>query len=132
MTWVTVWDLVHFAVTKPRQAVVIQDSRYQRRLNATANGSLIIAKLTREDQGTYGTYVVTPTSQQCVQLYNLRVTGFSQTKTRMDYTTVNTIRLAISGCVLLITCFVLSHHMKTEVMSPSTDTHEHRRCTKVL
>ncbi|PIO27175.1 hypothetical protein AB205_0038260, partial [Aquarana catesbeiana] len=132
MTWVTVRDLVHFAVTKPRQPFVIQDDRYQGRLNSTTNGSLIITGLTREDQGTYGAYVVTPTSQQCAQLYNLRVTGFSQTKTRMDYTIVNTIRLAISGCVLLITCFVLTHHMKTEVMSPSTDTHEHRRCTKVL
>ncbi|XP_073465801.1 uncharacterized protein [Aquarana catesbeiana] len=132
ITWVTLWDLVHFAVTKPRQPVVIQDDRYQGRLNATANGFLIITGLTREDQGTYGAYLVTPTSQQCAQLYNLRVTGFYQEKTRMDYTTENTIRLAISGCVLLITCFVLSHHMKTEVMSPSTDTHEHRRCSKVL
>ncbi|XP_073466611.1 uncharacterized protein [Aquarana catesbeiana] len=130
--WVTARDLVHFAVTEPGQPVVIQDPRYQGRLNATANGFLIITGLTREDQGTYGAYVVTPTSQQCVQLYNLRVTGFYQEKTRMDYTTVNTIRLAISGCVLLITCFVLTHHMKTEVMSPSTDTHEHRRCSKVL
>ncbi|XP_040187966.1 pregnancy-specific beta-1-glycoprotein 9-like [Rana temporaria] len=132
VTWVTLWDLVHFAVTEPGQPVVIQDPRYKGRLNATANGTLIIAGLTREDQGTYGAYVVTPTSQQCAQLYNLRVTGFYQEKTRMDYTTENTIRLAISGCVLLITCFVLIHHMKTEVMSPSTDTHEHRRCTKVL
>ncbi|XP_073466870.1 uncharacterized protein [Aquarana catesbeiana] len=40
-----------------------------------------------------------------------------------DYTMVNLIRLGISGCVLLISCCIFIHHMKTEVMTqrPSTD-----------
>ncbi|XP_073466568.1 cell adhesion molecule CEACAM3-like [Aquarana catesbeiana] len=132
ITWITVRDLVHFAVTKPRQPVVTQDPQYKGRLNATANGSLIITGLTREDQGTYGAFVVTPTSQHCAQLYNLRVTEFNQMQTLKYYTAENTIRLVISGCVFLIGCFLFTYHMKTEVMSSSTNTGEHWRCAKVL
>ncbi|XP_077320279.1 uncharacterized protein LOC143942762 [Lithobates pipiens] len=151
ITWVTVNDLVHFAVTEPGKPVVILDDRYKGRLNVTTNGSLIITGLTREDQGTYGSYAVAQTSLQCAQLYNFTVLGtlsqdsyathaasgeeftlhtgqgIAQMQTPVDYTTENTIRLVISGCVLLIACLILTHHMKTEVMSPSTNTRRHRR-----
>ncbi|XP_073465142.1 uncharacterized protein [Aquarana catesbeiana] len=154
ITWVTVNDLVHFAVTELGKPVLIQDDQYKGRLNVTTNGSLIITGLTKKDQGTYGSYTVTPTSLQCAQLYNLTVLdtqsrdsyvthaasvgkeftsqGFTQMQTRVDYTTENTIRLVISGCVLLIACCVFTHHMKTEVMSPSTNTQRHWRSTRVL
>ncbi|XP_073466567.1 uncharacterized protein [Aquarana catesbeiana] len=146
ITWVTFNDLVHFAVTEPGKPIVIQDDRYKGRLNVTTNGSLIISGLTREDQGTYGSYTLAPTSLQCAQLYNFTVLGtqsldsyvthaasgkeftvytdqgFAEMQTPVDYTTENTIRLAISGCVLLIACLILTHHIKTEVMSPSTNT----------
>ncbi|XP_077320261.1 SLAM family member 6-like isoform X3 [Lithobates pipiens] len=39
-----------------------------------------------------------------------------------DYTMVNLIRLVISGCVLLITCCIFIHHMKTEVISQPPET----------
>ncbi|XP_072284182.1 SLAM family member 5-like, partial [Pyxicephalus adspersus] len=41
-----------------------------------------------------------------------------------DFTLVNIIRLAISGCVLLISCCIFIHHMKTEVKAqhPRTGT----------
>ncbi|XP_073465566.1 Fc receptor-like protein 5 isoform X2 [Aquarana catesbeiana] len=38
---------------------------------------------------------------------------------KVDYTTVNIIRLAVSGCVLFMACVFLIHHTKTEVITPS-------------
>ncbi|XP_077320254.1 uncharacterized protein LOC143942743 [Lithobates pipiens] len=40
-----------------------------------------------------------------------------------DYTRMNLIRLVISGCVLLISCCIFIHHMKTEVISQRPSTH---------
>ncbi|XP_072284657.1 uncharacterized protein [Pyxicephalus adspersus] len=118
ITWMTLRDLVHLAVTKPGKSVLIQDARYAKRLKVTANGSLIITGLAREDQGIYGTYAVTSTSHKCAQLYNLRVTDFRE----RDYAAMNKIRLGISAFVFLMTCCLFIHHMKTEVMGPSTNT----------
>ncbi|XP_073465731.1 SLAM family member 9-like [Aquarana catesbeiana] len=39
-----------------------------------------------------------------------------------DYTMVNLIRLVISGCVLLISCCIFIHHMKTEVITQPPET----------
>lgn len=39
-----------------------------------------------------------------------------------DYSTVNLIRLVISGCVLLISCCIFIHHMKTEVITQPPET----------
>ncbi|XP_073465212.1 SLAM family member 6-like [Aquarana catesbeiana] len=39
-----------------------------------------------------------------------------------DYSMVNLIRLVISGCVLLISCCIFIHHMKTEVITHPPET----------
>ncbi|KAM5129454.1 SLAM family member 9-like [Mantella aurantiaca] len=36
---------------------------------------------------------------------------------KLDYTIGNLVRLVISGCVLMISCCILIHHMKTEVFT---------------
>ncbi|PIO16100.1 hypothetical protein AB205_0102240 [Aquarana catesbeiana] len=38
---------------------------------------------------------------------------------KVDYTTVNIIRLALSGYVLFMACVFLIHHIKAEVITPS-------------
>ncbi|XP_066428574.1 SLAM family member 5-like [Eleutherodactylus coqui] len=38
-----------------------------------------------------------------------------------DYTVLNLIRLKLAGCILIITCFIFGHHMKTEVVASSEE-----------
>lgn len=40
---------------------------------------------------------------------------------KADHTTVNIIRLALSGCVVFLACVFLIHHIKTEVITPSKE-----------
>lgn len=147
ISWTITSNYHQLATTIPGEPIDIRDEKYKGRLDTTANGSLIIDKLTRENQRRYLASILRDGSGVCNQDYNLTVysaqsrdsyithaasvgkefmihTGQGFNQTRMDYTTENTIRLAISGCVLLIACFSLTHHMNTEVMSPSTNTHE--------
>ncbi|KAM4013533.1 uncharacterized protein ACNLHF_003616 [Anomaloglossus baeobatrachus] len=71
ITWMTDIDKNIFAVTEPGKPVTIRSQLYNGRVNVTANGSLIITKLTRRDQGIYKGSVLRRTSGQCAQFYNL-------------------------------------------------------------
>ncbi|XP_073466475.1 uncharacterized protein [Aquarana catesbeiana] len=62
-----------FATTIPGEPIDIRDYKYKGRLNTTANGSLIIDKLTREDQRTYTASILRHRSGVCSHFYNLTV-----------------------------------------------------------
>ncbi|KAG8560170.1 hypothetical protein GDO81_014823 [Engystomops pustulosus] len=64
-----------FAVTEAGKPVTIRSRIYDERLNATTNGSLIITRLTREDQGIYTANILRRSAGQCVQFYNLVLHG---------------------------------------------------------
>ncbi|XP_073495615.1 uncharacterized protein [Phyllobates terribilis] len=80
ITWMTKRDKSIFAVTEPGKPVTIRSQFYNGRINVTANGSLILTNLTREDQGTYKGSVLRRTSGQCAQVYNLTLYGLTNEK----------------------------------------------------
>ncbi|XP_075700667.1 uncharacterized protein LOC142665018 [Rhinoderma darwinii] len=72
ITWMTDRDKNIFAGTEPgKPVVIIRSPFYNGRLKVTADGSLIITNLTREDRGIYKASVLKQTSGQCAQFYNL-------------------------------------------------------------
>ncbi|XP_075047961.1 T-lymphocyte surface antigen Ly-9-like isoform X2 [Mixophyes fleayi] len=141
ISWVIDTRLI--ATTEPGNPVVVKEKLYNGRLDVTADGSLIITNLSREDQGIYTADIQRQRSGQCTQIYYLTVydekfykplatrniieddkklcDNFLGRKRKRDYITINIVRLTLSACVLLITCCVFTHHMKTEVMKPSGD-----------
>ncbi|XP_073466476.1 uncharacterized protein [Aquarana catesbeiana] len=78
-----------FATTIPGEPIDIRDYKYKGRLNTTANGSLIIDKLTREDQRTYTASILRHRSGVCSHFYNLTVYSgiLNNTTTAMSNTT---------------------------------------------
>lgn len=73
ITWMTHSDKNIFATTEPGKSAIIRNLFYNGRLNATADGSLIITRLIREDQRIYKGSILRRTSGQCAQFYNLTV-----------------------------------------------------------
>ncbi|XP_075048012.1 cell adhesion molecule CEACAM3-like isoform X2 [Mixophyes fleayi] len=142
ISWVT--DKRIIARTEPGKPVVVREKLYNGRLDVTADGSLIITNLSREDQGIYTADIQGQSSEQCTQIYYLTIydgnfyrpsitqsniieddkklrENFPGRTQKADYITMNIVRLTLSACVLLITCCLFTHHMKTEVMKPSGD-----------
>ncbi|XP_073466165.1 uncharacterized protein [Aquarana catesbeiana] len=93
ITWVE-WDRFGetvIAVTEPGKPVLIKDDRYDGRLKAAADGSLIITNGTRFIDGHYGAFIERQQSMQCVQGYDLIIIN--------DMVTVLTCgeKIAVSG-----------------------------------
>ncbi|XP_075048698.1 uncharacterized protein LOC142108751 [Mixophyes fleayi] len=71
ISWVT--DMRPIATTEPGKPVAVRGKFHKGRLDVTADGSLIITNLSREDQGIYSANILRQTSEQCTQLYDLMV-----------------------------------------------------------
>ncbi|XP_069806835.1 pregnancy-specific glycoprotein 22-like [Dendropsophus ebraccatus] len=84
ITWMTEKDKGVFAVTEPGRPVTIRSLSYNGRLNVTANGSLMIIKLTMEDQGIYKGSILRRGLGQCAQLYRLSLYGLTNEKVCRD------------------------------------------------
>lgn len=89
ITWTITSNYHQFAATIPGEPIDIRDYKYKGRLNTTANGSLIIDKLTREDQRTYTASILRHGSGVCNNFYNLTVYSgiLNNTTTAMSNTT---------------------------------------------
>ncbi|CAH2328542.1 SLAM family member 5-like [Pelobates cultripes] len=61
------------ATTFSEKTLNIQDRRYNGRLSSTPDGSLVISKLTKEDQSVYNTDMFVNQVYRCEQRYNLTV-----------------------------------------------------------
>ncbi|XP_063295316.1 uncharacterized protein LOC134582569 [Pelobates fuscus] len=61
------------ATTFSEKTLNIQDRRYNGRLSSTPDGSLVISKLTQEDQNVYNTDMFVNQVYRCEQRYNLTV-----------------------------------------------------------
>ncbi|XP_077320280.1 uncharacterized protein LOC143942763 [Lithobates pipiens] len=73
ISWTITSNNHQFASTVPGEPIDIRDDKYKGRLNTTANGSLIIDKLTREDQRRYTASILRHGTGVCNQVYNLTV-----------------------------------------------------------
>ncbi|XP_063803827.1 uncharacterized protein LOC134980790 [Pseudophryne corroboree] len=104
--WVT--DMRLIAKTEPGNPVMVHNNLYRGRLSVTADGSLIITNLSREDQGNYTANIRRQISGQCTQIYDLTVHGRTQ---KRDYRGMIIIRLTLSACVFCLTCCVFLHHV---------------------
>ncbi|XP_075047880.1 uncharacterized protein LOC142108165 [Mixophyes fleayi] len=106
------WDINnidHIAITRPGQNVVLVNNSYVGRLSAMIDGSLKMFNLTTEDQRVYRAEVfIKNWIYRCTQIYDVRVR-----KVFRGYSLQTIIRLALSACILVITFFILVHHMKT-------------------
>ncbi|XP_044128694.1 uncharacterized protein LOC122922222 isoform X1 [Bufo gargarizans] len=127
ITWMSSRDKNIFAVTEPGKPVVIRSMFYNGRINVTDNGTLIITKLTREDQGIYKGSVLRRISGQCAQFYNLTVyeeqvfssspsttspirisTEAMTTKSSKQVTVWITIILSVSATLALLLIFIVT------------------------
>ncbi|XP_044128473.1 uncharacterized protein LOC122922080 isoform X2 [Bufo gargarizans] len=108
ISWRRASELTYITRTEPGKLHLIQSSPYKVRLNVTADGSLIITKLHKGDQGLYRAEIVRRTLDHCVQLYDLKVPGAEEL---VDYKALNLARLILSVFLVVIICCVLIHHL---------------------
>ncbi|KAM3918701.1 uncharacterized protein RB166_013478 isoform 1-T2 [Leptodactylus fuscus] len=73
---------INFATTKPNKEVTIRDSNYNERLGASNDGSLVIQKLTMEDQGEYKADILMLNSKKYEIIYVLHISEESDSHGR--------------------------------------------------
>ncbi|XP_077330540.1 high affinity immunoglobulin gamma Fc receptor I-like [Lithobates pipiens] len=109
------------SLSPPRQGTELQFAFYRDGLEVqkfSSSHRYEVQSAQPKDSGNYSCEVRTPTNsviKRSEELY-FQIQGGNR---RTDYTTVNIIRLALSGCVLFLGCVFLIHHIKTEVITPS-------------